>query len=101
MLFYHLSTAFFAVAFATAAPTRLENPKLLKLPYGLRRDAAARLSRGFRRRVARGGGSSSSSCCGSVSKFCIYAYVVRPDGVSSLGPPSAFPRPRPSVLTRP
>ena len=33
MLFYHLSTAFFAVAFATAAPTRLENPKLLKLPY--------------------------------------------------------------------
>ena len=32
MLFYHLSTAFFAVAFATAAPTRLENPKL-KLPY--------------------------------------------------------------------
>ena len=29
MLFYHLSTAFFAVAFAIAAPTRLENPKLL------------------------------------------------------------------------
>ena len=33
MLFYHLSTGFFAVAFAIAAPTRLENPKLLKLPY--------------------------------------------------------------------
>ena len=32
MLFYHLSTAFFAVAFAIAE-TRLENPKLLKLPY--------------------------------------------------------------------
>ena len=30
MLFYHLSTAFFAVAFAIAAPTRLENPKLPK-----------------------------------------------------------------------
>ena len=28
MLFNHLSTAFFAVAFAIAAPTRLENPKL-------------------------------------------------------------------------
>ena len=46
-------------------------------------NAEARLSRGLRRRVARDGGSSSSSCCGSVSNFCIYAYVVRPDGVSS------------------
>ena len=62
----------------------------------VRGDAEAGLSGGLGRRVARDGGSSSSSCCGSVSNFCIYAYVPdQPRHSSSQPRPDTTPHPSP------